>query len=701
MSGPPRVSVVVPSYRRPQHLARCLAGLEAQTCPPAQLVVSIAFGDEASQEVLSAHRDRRLVYVQVDQPGVLAAITTCLRRADGDIVAFTDDDAVPHPDWLARLLAHFRDPTVGGVGGRDIWTAERSTERLTSDVGRVSRWGKLIGNHHLGFGPPRDVTVLKGCNSAFRREALAIPRTLRGPGAQPHHEVATGLWARRGGWRLIYDPAARVDHVRAPRFDAQPRGDPGSRAVRDRSYNLVACLLAGRPGLLGRRAVFGLVVGDRESPGLLRAGAAIVRREPDVRRALLPSLAGQAAGIRDHLLGRGPTMATWDDLAGGRARPRVALVAHDIHDRGGMERVFAELIRRAHRRVDFVVVSGTLDADLRRLVEWRPVRVPQRPFPLKFVAFFLAAAGVVRRARADLVETMGAIIPNHADIAAVHFCHAGFRSAAGRLAPLDAPPARRLNTAVSRAFAIAAERWSYRPARARALAPVSGGLADELARHYPHRRIVLTPNGVDLQRFRPDPISRRDLRRANGVADDRQIALFVGGDWDRKGLTVAIRGLGHAHADDPRAGGVLWVVGAGNEHRLKGLATACGVERAVRFLGPRTDVERFYSAADVFLLPTLYETFSLVAYEAAASALPLIATRVSGIDELIGSDEAGIIVARTPEAVGDALLRLARDPAGRARMGGVARGRAMRFTWERSITSKLELYGTLLAERES
>jgi hypothetical protein len=51
---------------------------------------------------------------------------------------------------------------------------------LTRDVGRVGRWGKLVGNHHLGTGSARSVMVLKAVNMAFRREALAVPEQLRG-----------------------------------------------------------------------------------------------------------------------------------------------------------------------------------------------------------------------------------------------------------------------------------------------------------------------------------------------------------------------------------------------------------------------------------------------------------------------------------------------------------------------------------------
>src|SRR5205823_5729238 len=83
-------------------------------------------------------------------------------------------------------------------------------------------------------------------------------------------------------------------------------------------------------------------------------------------------------------------------------KPRIALVAHDVHDRGGMERALAELLRRGADRVDFVVIASSLAEDLRPLAEWRRVPLPRRPFPLKFVCFFVLGAvrlvGVARDA---------------------------------------------------------------------------------------------------------------------------------------------------------------------------------------------------------------------------------------------------------------------------------------------------------------
>lgn len=317
-AGELAVSVIVPTYGRPADLRACLAGLHAQSRPAREVVVVRRAGDEETQQVVAEHELDSLVEVEVDVPGVLAAMHAGIERATGDVIAFSDDDVVPHFDWLARLLGHLADPGVGGVGGRD--DTPQSLPPFTDDVGRITRWGKLVGNHHRGAGSARDVDVIKAVG-AYRREALALPAVLRGGGAQPHFEVALCLWARRRGWRLVYDPSIVVDHFPAQRFDADRRGTPALSAVRDATYNYVACLLTLERRLFWRRAAFGLLVGDRSSPGLVRAAAALAQGEWQTVRRLPASLTGETQALWDVARGRGVVMVPAARPAAAMPRP--------------------------------------------------------------------------------------------------------------------------------------------------------------------------------------------------------------------------------------------------------------------------------------------------------------------------------------------------------------------------------------------
>jgi len=378
------------------------------------------------------------------------------------------------------------------------------------------------------------------------------------------------------------------------------------------------------------------------------------------------------------------------------SRKKVALVGHEIRDHGGMDRAVTELLRRASDQVEFHVISTELSDALRPLVRWHRLRIPRRPFPLRYVAFYVVAGIRLLWLRVDVIHTLGAIVPNRVDVATVHACHAGFVRATGALAPAGAPTLRRINTAVSRLLSLAAERWTYRPSRVRAVAAVSTGVFQELQHHYPGVRIEITPNGVDSDRFRPDSDVRRGLRQEEGVDPDQYVALFVGGNWDHKGLPIVIESIAKGRAMGSPID-ELWVVGSGDKERLRSTAVRHDVADAVKFFGPRVDVERFYKAADLFVLPSLYEAFSLVLLEAAASGLPIITTAVHGVDEL-NAGRGVLVVDRTAEAVAKAISDLRADPKRMTRLSQAGRAQALSYTWASSVESILRIYDDLVSE---
>jgi len=314
-----RISVVVPTYRRAGSLLACLNALAHQSFLADEIVVVARRRDHETAEAVSRAHDLPLSNVLVDELGQVEAMMAGAGKADGAIIAFTDDDAVPREDWLERLVAHFADPRVGAVGGRDLVRSDELP--LADEVGLVSSWGKVGGFHHRGYGAAREVAVLKGVNMAFRREALALPSGLKGVGAQVHNEVASSLWAAGRGWRIVYDPAIVVDHVPGPRFDRNQRSAPADDAVADAAYNLVFALLSNRPELFWRRAFYGLLVGDASAPGLVRSGYAAFAGERGLAARVVPSLRGQIEALRDIWAGRRLEMISPGD-GGNPAPPR-------------------------------------------------------------------------------------------------------------------------------------------------------------------------------------------------------------------------------------------------------------------------------------------------------------------------------------------------------------------------------------------
>lgn len=271
-----RVTVVVPTYRRPQDLARCLAAVRIQRRAADGVLVVVRDDDVESSELidqLSADW-AGLRAVPVSRPGVVAAMNAALDAAFGDVLALTDDDAEPADDWLERIVGVFEaNANVGGVGGRDD---QLNVPGAKPDVGRLQWFGRVIGNHHIGVGPARDVDVLKGVNCAFRLAPLREVRfdeRLRGPGAQVHWELSLCLALRRAGWRLLYDPAIRVRHLVGQRHDDDQlhRGRFDVAPHENAVFN--ETLILSEHFSPVRRFVFELwytLVGTAQSPGLLQ-----------------------------------------------------------------------------------------------------------------------------------------------------------------------------------------------------------------------------------------------------------------------------------------------------------------------------------------------------------------------------------------------------------------------------------------------
>jgi len=271
------VTVLVPTYRRPDDLARCLSALMRQTRVPQQIVVVARSDDAATHACLADHATPRVLNVEVaivDEPGQVAALNRGLDAATGDVIAITDDDAAPRSDWVERIAEAFgADPGLGALGGRD-WVHEggRLLDGERERVGKVLPTGRIVGNHHLGVGEPREVDVLKGANMSYRRAAigaLRFDRRLRGSGAQTHNDMAFSMSVKRAGWTLVYDPRVAVDHFPAPRPRDDPRNAQTLHSVRNAAFNFHLILRAHLSPLHREVAWWWYaLVGTRVYPGL-------------------------------------------------------------------------------------------------------------------------------------------------------------------------------------------------------------------------------------------------------------------------------------------------------------------------------------------------------------------------------------------------------------------------------------------------
>ena len=167
------------------------------------------------------------------------------------------------------------------------------------------------------------------------------------------------------------------------------------------------------------------------------------------------------------------------------------------------------------------------------------------------------------------------------------------------------------------------DRWMIGGLRYRMIVAVSNRVKRELMEHFgvPAERIRIIPNGIALDRFVGDPAAGQAIRREFGIPAEARLLLFAGHEFSRKGLSHLAGALPLLKANT-----WLLVVGADDPAVYRPLARGGKIAHGVR--RARRDMPALYSAADAFVLPTAYESFSLVCMEAMACGVPVFATAV-------------------------------------------------------------------------
>ena len=363
---------------------------------------------------------------------------------------------------------------------------------------------------------------------------------------------------------------------------------------------------------------------------------------------------------------------------------RPLAIAHVTAERGfsgGEVQVFllAEGLRaRGHHCVLVCPAGSRSEAEARRrgfdvevlgaLRDWSPFSVSQ-------------AARALRAARPDVVH--------------LHTQRAAWIGgvAATRLR-LPALATRRMDRPMKRGWR---NRFIYGRAARLAVAiskPIAGQLADC---GLPEAAIRVVPSAVDPARLVAKR-TRGEVRRALGAASDEPCVLSVASLHRRKGLDVLLDAVSRLGARSLRP--KLWIAGEGpGRGALEARVRKLGLAAQVTLLGQRDDVADLLLACDVFALASRREGLGVAALEAMALGRPIAASRVGGLADAVGHDEAGLLVAPgDAAALAEALGQLVGDPALRRRLGDAGRARvAERHSAAGMVSAYEGLYAEVLA----
>lgn len=380
-------------------------------------------------------------------------------------------------------------------------------------------------------------------------------------------------------------------------------------------------------------------------------------------------------------------------MSGTPHKPRLTVVSPFLDKRHGTERRVVEWITQLVGPFEIHVYSQRVeDLDLSTII-WH--RIPKLPGPhlLNFAWWLVANHFLrgwdrrVRGLRHDLTFSPG---PNclDADAISVHIVFAEYvRQIQDELSLAHHPVwtwPRILHRRLYYSLAIWLEGRAYtRPEITLIL--IARKTTEALARFYGrggHQPVIYV--GLDHETFNPvrRASQRETARNTLGIARDRFIVLLIGNDWRNKGLPVLLESLDQLR-ELPMD---LLVVGRQDPAPFRTMVRQRALEDRVRFLPPRSDVEFYYAAADLYAGPSLEDTFAQPPAEAMACGLPVIVSERNGTSEIITNGVDGLILndPADSQTLAGMIRRLYADAEFRAGMGQTAAHTAQGFTWERN-----------------
>lgn len=370
---------------------------------------------------------------------------------------------------------------------------------------------------------------------------------------------------------------------------------------------------------------------------------------------------------------------------------KIAVVVKEhIETKGGLERYAVTLSRRmATRGHEVHVYANTWDPDDSLIFHYVPyIRWSSL---LKVLSFPANARKHLKKGSFDLVYSLTPLYPVdiyrvgegiHKDVLKARF---------------PSPIRRFLRYLNPKHLAILRyEKNLFMPENFRAIITNSNFVKERLVSVYNvnSTSVNVIYNGFDDKLFNPD--NKRfsaEIRKANNIDENEKVLLFAANDFKRKGLAYLIDALSILSVRGIRPH--LLVVGKGNTGLYKRMAESSGIAERVSFAGPVADIEKYYGAADMFVLPTLYDPFSNACLEAFGSGLPVITTAQNGFSELIEDGVNGFVIngARSTAILADRIETLLNIPGA----GERALKKAGGFTIDNNISKTLELCDSLIS----
>ncbi len=691
----PLISIIINTLNRADVLPDSLSSLMGLSYPRFEVIVVNGPSTDRTEEVLSAWQGR-IKTRHSPEANLSMSRNIGIEAASGEIVAFIDDDAAPHPDWLTELALPYRDPRIGAVGGYTIDnTGVRFQVRKTicDRFGNAFNVSPFFDERPLCFPGSPYYPSLLGTNSSFRRDVLEEIGGFDPAYAYFLDETDVCLRVVDAGYEIHYAPRALVFHQFAASSIRTSRRVPrtlypssvskayfiarhGAAASHERAATELETykneLTRANKWLedhgdistkhrvsLNQDVAWGVAQGTRkaaENIGLLKGGL-------DTTADPGPLLPFETAnGLRIVLV----SQSYPPDNEAGIAR-WTSIMAKGLSARGHVVHVIARAVEECSTHF----ADGYWLHRIKPDVEAGEMLASTRDLPPKIAAWSASVQKTVDGLKTfgiDVVsypiwDVEGIALAVGEDFGVVMSLHTTYALAEPFKEEWLARPLFK-HLMVRRMIAAEKDLLESQPV----ILANSRSIIRDLEAAYDvdlSDRVILAPHGTtDPLKGEPERARLRDRRPGPFHV------VFVGRFEPRKGFDIAAGAITRLLQAVP--GATATFVGDVISPAVEGAFRAVGAaslidDPRVTFAGlvSRPELDDLYAAADVAVMPSRYESFGLVAIEAMAAGAPVVALAAGALAEVVTHGVNGFLVAAddaAPAACGDCLISLARDP---------------------------------------
>jgi len=214
----------------------------------------------------------------------------------------------------------------------------------------------------------------------------------------------------------------------------------------------------------------------------------------------------------------------------------------------------------------------------------------------------------------------------------------------------------------------------------------------------PEKNIYLVPHGIDPEIFKYTP-EKKEFWREYFSLPKKFIAITVANELRRKGCFEVVQSI--VEIKKQRDDIHYVIAGRDNYAEIKGLISRAGLDENVTLLDSQssTNLSALYCAADIFIFPTIYEAFALVSIESMACGNPVIACKVSGIEDYLIEGKNGLYIQRTLQSIANTILKLMNDPSLVGKLSKGAAETGSHYPWQRVLEKVPPILNSVVQRR--